>query len=179
MISTTTLVLILVLIVGLALTIWHFSVSYMFKLHMDDYAYTRGANVEEGDKVTLTCDTDHKICVYRATEICTKQDSKNFETTRYEPIDVSPGNYGDFDPKTTRDLTKFLQSRVGEDSSSYSFEYNNSWRTAKDAPPSLQCDGKKQIIATYTCIPRHHDCKQWAPKKENYNDVNSFVTWLI
>lgn len=185
MISTTTLMLILLLVVGLALAIWHFAITYRFKMHMSDYSYTRGANVEEGGKVELKCDGDHKICVYRATEICSKPNHLNFETTRYEPIDVSPGNYGDFDPKNTTDITGFLQAHVGEDSTSYTFTYNNEWRTGiikgVGTPPQLSCDGKRQLIATYTCVPRHQECKHWTPKKPNvegYNDVNSFVTWL-
>jgi len=169
MISTIEIVLLVMLTIGLGVAIWWFVVAEQYKSHLRDYSYARGANALNGQTVNLKCDSDKEICVYRATQICTRPDSKNFETTSLEPIasgdekiDGARAFYGDFNPATTIDLTqKMGHDCNGKEECQYHFEASPGWQ----APNGVACNGNTQLIATYSCIPKGTTCQAWSPTK--------------
>lgn len=169
MISTIEIVLIVLLTIGLGVGIWWFVIAEKFKTYLANYSYTRGANVVNGQTAELECDNDKEICVYRATQICTRSDENNFETSSLEPIasgvkeiDGARAFYGDFNPATTVDITEEMgKSCDGNETCEYKFEVDKAWKANK----GVACDGETQLISTYTCIPKGTECKAWSPSK--------------
>jgi len=170
MISTTEIVLLVMLVIGLGVAIWWFVVAEKFSIYLKNYSYARGANALNGQTVDLTCGDDKEICLYRATQICTRPDSKNFETSSLEPIasgdvkiDGARAFYGDFNPDTTIDLTREMGSEVnGKQKTSYTFTAAPGWK----APNGVACNGNTQLIASYSCIPKGSRCQSWSPTKD-------------
>lgn len=169
MISTTEIVLLVMLTIGLGVAIWWFVVAEKFKSYLRDYSYARGANALNGQTAQLTCGPDKEICVYRATQICTRPDSHNFETSSLEPIasgnakiDGDHAFYGDFNPATTIDLTQHVGAQAnGKEKASYAFNAAPGWK----APNGVACNGNTQLLATYACIPKGTKCQAWSPVK--------------
>jgi len=170
MITTTEIVLLVMLTIGLGVAIWWFVVAEKYKSYLRDYSYSRGANVLNGQTAQLTCGPDKEICVYRATQICTRPGNNNFETSSLEPIasgdekiDGARAFYGDFNPATTHDLTQDMGAKCnGKEKCDYPFSAASGWQ----APNGVACNGNTQLIATYACIPKGTKCQAWSPSKD-------------
>jgi len=159
MISTTEIVCMLLLAIFLGIAIWWFVVANNYKKYLDEYSYSRGANVKgSGQIVNLSCDDDKEICVYRATQICSNPTSQNFETSSTDPIDSgledSSKMYGQFNPRTTVSrLDDMSQACNGKTTCAFNFQ-------ATDFVNGMQCDPvNTQLISTYTCIPKGTTCQ--------------------
>lgn len=178
MITSVEIVLLVMLFIGVCVAIWWFVIAERFKTYLKNYSYSRGANILNGQTAKLSCDGDNEICVYRATQICTRPgsvkglDGTNFETSSLEPIAAGDKEqdgdahvaYGDFNPKTTIDLTDSMGKEVnGKTSHEYTFNVDKKWK----APNGVSCNGDAQLIAVYTCVPPGTTCKQWTPKKNS------------
>ena len=171
MITTTEIVLIVMLTIGVGVAIWWFVVAEKYKSYLGKYSYTRGANATNGNKIEFSCGGGKKICLYRATQICTRPGANNFETSSLEPIASGDSSldeganvmYGDFNPQTTIDLTKEIGNLVnGKNKAEYTFNAPTGWK----APNGVACNGNSQLIATYACIPEGGDCSSWSPLKD-------------
>lgn len=140
----------LMVLVGVA--VYWFVVSYRYKRFLDCAIYTRGANVKDGGTVALTCDSEKVISIISATQICTLPNSSNFESSNLEPIaNGTNAPYGNFDPKTTVDLTSEMKAVVdGQQKINYTFSGASGWSKA-----GLTCNGNAQLIATYECVPKN------------------------
>lgn len=171
MITTIEIVLLVMLTIGLGVAIWWFVVAEKYKSYLRDYSYTRGANVINGQTAELSCGNDKEICVYRATQICTRPDANNFETSSLDPIatgdmkiDGARAFYGDFNPQTTIDRTSHMASACnGKEKCKYPFKVPQGWQ----APNGVACNGNTQLIATYSCIPKKTKCNSWSPTKDS------------
>lgn len=172
MIGTTELTFIILLVIVLFIAIWWFAVAMNYKSHLNKSTYTRGANGNENQTIKMKCGSGKKICVYRATQICTNPDSSNFENSNLEPFSGGTQNisYGDFDPGTTVDFTsKMSQECNGKSECDYRFTPD--W-TSK----GTECNGNSQLIATYNCVADESECKPWTPsQRENFNYENEYV----
>lgn len=158
------------LTIGVGVAIWWFIVAEQYKSYLGRYSYARGANSMNGKSVNFSCEAGKKVCLYRATQICSRPDNKNFETSSLEPIasgdssiDGAHVRYGDFNPRTTVDLTQEIKARVnGKSNASYDFNIPPGWK----GPNGVQCNGDTQLIATYSCIPEGESCSSWSPSKD-------------
>ncbi|MDB4769438.1 hypothetical protein OAG24_00585 [bacterium] len=165
MISTSQLTFIILLVIVLFVAVWWFAIAMNYKSYLNKSVYTRGANGEANDNINLKCGSGKKICVYRATQICSNPDSNNFEMSNLEPIAngaESNVTYGDFDPKTTVDFT----SKMGNEcngKSECTFKFTPDWSSK-----GVECNGKSQLIATYNCVANDSDCKPWKPVTNSF-----------
>ncbi len=163
MITTTEIVLMIILVIGLGISIWWFVVAEKYRRYLKTYSYARGANALNGQTVNLECEAGKEICIYRATQICTKPDSNNFESSSLDAIasgnDGSKVKYGDFNPQTTIDLTHDMANKSnGKEKSSYTFNVHDNWT----APNGITCNGASQLLATYACVPKGVKCNTWS-----------------
>ena len=148
-ISTIEVVLVLGLGIVLLFFVWAYFTNEKYAKDMNTQSYTRGANLSGPGNVNLGCDSDSKICVYSATQICTTPDSNNFENSTTDGMTVS----GTLNPNTTTDLTSDMATTCnGQTSCTYSFTGTASF------PNGMNCSGQPHLIATYTCIPKNQSC---------------------
>jgi hypothetical protein len=153
--STFEIMLAILLTIGLGIAIWFYAVAHNYGNYINNTTYTRGANaLKEGTEVQLTCDANKKISIHKATQICTAPDSNNFEGSNLEPFasgtssDVSNVNYGDFDPATTVDMKSDMEKECNDKQKcTYKF-------VGAPFPGGVECNGNKQLIATYDCVPK-------------------------
>lgn len=168
MANTFEISLIGILIVALVGVIfWYFSAEKFSEVN-SKVSTGRGLNIDPGPgkstaMVKLTCgDDDHKICVYRANVICTGNDGKNNFENRSAPFaDGSPsqGSYGNFNKLSTLDITKDLGKIVnGKKESDYDFNPLSDYSNFKC---DLSGNGRAQLIANYSCIPKDETCKSY------------------
>lgn len=192
MISTGEIVIIIALIIILIVVLIYFYIAYNYGLTLKAFSYARGANLDvttldNNGKLTgkgtviFQCDTEHSICIERATAICTGAlrggQSGALDNTEAGPEPISGGqkgnsSYGNFDVKNTVDLTSSLVKLAnGKSSYTYNFDYTN---VGLVCPINGQCSNKAlcppynpkdnsglrpQVIATYTCVPIGQSCK--------------------
>lgn len=147
--------LILLLFFGIA--IWFYTISHNYQEKLNLFAYTRGAHAGyPGKKINMICEPGKKICIERATQICSTPDENNFEDEGTDSIssgvDGSGAYYGNFNPNTTVDLKKSMTQQCGgKESCEYTFYQS-------EFPGKMSCEGNTQLIATYTCIPENKKC---------------------
>ena len=141
--------LVMFLGIGVLISMWYFGVAEKYRRYLKRSAYGRGANaLKSGDTLNLSCRPGEKICVYRATQICTDPDTKNYENPQTDPIASGLGSdsYGNYNSSTTVDMTKDLSDKCnGEQTCSYKF-------ASKPYPNGMKCGGKSQLLSNYTCI---------------------------
>jgi len=173
--TTGEIVVLVFLIIIVAIIIWYFAIAYMFGQTLNNFSYTRGANLDTKDKnkgaVKMTCEQGNEICTWKATAICSGAISgaSNSEGGP-EPIsngDADNSAYGQFDVYNTIDLTKDMSSKAnGKQNYTYNFDVTN--RTFGKSPNAKTCPmnydtktgagQRPQLIATYTCIPKGTKC---------------------
>lgn len=169
--TTGEIVVLVFLIIIVAIIIWYFAIAYMFEQTLNNFSYTRGANLDTKDKnkgvVKMTCEQGNEICTWKATAICSGAISaaSNSEGGP-EPIsngDTGNSAYGQFDVNNTIDLTKDMSSKAnGKQNYTYNFDVTNRNFGGKTCP--LNYDTKTgagqrpQLIATYACIPKGTKC---------------------
>lgn len=146
--------------------LWIFVISMQRKNFLDTYAYTRGANSwTDNTTVNLVCDSSKEICMFRATQVCSGNNSvesggANYEYSKTDPFSSGTENttvqYGDFDPNTTVDLTTDMEKECnGNPTCAYKF-------SASSNPfPFGTCSLNSQLISTYTCIPKGGTCQDY------------------
>ena len=194
MISTSEIVIIVFLVVLLALAIWWFAVSYKYGKTLDNFSYTRGANLDTGiigdgktgmGQVTMSCELGSEICVYKADAICTGA-INSMSNVEGGPEPISNGknsDYGDFDPTTTINLTHDI-SNLANGKQTYTYDFNATRASFNGKLcPYNQYDQKTgsgqrpQLIATYTCIPKGTKCtsspKPVPPQSDNFQVGNN------
>lgn len=151
MISEFELIAIFLLIIVLGILVWFYFIGNKRSTNLNNWRYTRGANLVEGtnkNQVQLTCDSNHVIFVDKAHQICTSPDANNFESTNLEYSSTNSNNYGNFPSNTTVDLTIPMRNECnGKTSYTYTF-------TPSPYPNGVACNGTNHLIATYTCIPK-------------------------
>lgn len=166
MISTSEIVILVFFILILVISVWWFLVAYRYGRTLKIFSYTRGANVDLGDKtskkIDLNCGEDREICVWRSTAICTGQSETNHEIAAIDPISAGSSKdskeYGAYNPSSTIDLSGEMASVLnGKPSGSYTFDSSKlNW------PSGFTCDTSKgvrpQLVSTYTCIPKGQKC---------------------
>lgn len=143
--STTEIVLVLLLGVGLIIAIIVYITSHKQTSVISSQPYARGANASKAGNVLLTCDAGSVINVHdgAAILVCHDPTSDNFENPATDPFltDGTPN------PQTTVDLSKSLQDACnGKMQCTYSF-------TGIDDNFVCGTTGTPQLIATYTCNP--------------------------
>jgi len=174
--SAGEIVMLVFLLIIVALVIWYFVVAYQYGQKLNNFSYTRGANLDTKDKnkgvVNLTCEQGSEICVWNATAICSgaKNSVSNTEGGP-EPIsNGADGNsaYGKFDINNTIDLTKDMLTKAnGNQSYSYNFDVTNRNFGTKTCPMNYDVKNgsgqRPQLIATYSCIPKGTKCVSSVP----------------
>ena len=140
--TTTEIVLVLLLGVGLIIAIWVYAVSHKENAVVSAHKYTRGANLSKAGSVLLTCDPGTVISWTTATMVCHDPTSDNFENPTTDPwlTDGTPN------PATTVDLKDDIKKCEGQTQCTYDFKGTND---------NFVCgpNGTAQLIATYTCSP--------------------------
>lgn len=181
-ISAGEIVVIVTLFAALAIAIWWFYISYKYRQTLNVSSYTKGANLDTGTfgqgnsgvgVVSLSCEEDREICVWKATAICTGALSPN-SNTENGPEPISGGGstpYGDFDPMNTVDLTADMSKLNGQQQGFYTFNNENYLRFNGNKCPltydqSTGSGTRPQLIATYTCIPSGTTCVSSKGKKK-------------
>jgi len=157
---------VLVLLFILAYAIWFYVMQLNRKKFMDSYIYSRGANAwKDKSNINLSCGEGREICVFRATQICSGNDDSgfNFEIPSTDPISSGEDDgvfYGDFNPKTTLDLTPNLKEECnGKNQCTYVLD---SSVTPFPFEPNEKCDPNNvQLLATYSCVPKGGICKDY------------------
>ncbi len=149
-VSTTEVVFVILLGVGLLIAIWFFFVERNKRNNLTTQTYTRGVNLAGPGNVLLTCDSDSQICITRATQVCTSPSTANFESS---PLDAMTKT-GDFDSSKIADLTSDdLGTQCnGKETCTYTFT------GTKPFPNDAQCTGQTHLIGTYTCIAKGATC---------------------
>ena len=167
-VSTFEIVALILLGIAVAVALWWYIVAEKYSNYMDSTSYARGANASSTDKtLNLSCGKGKKICVYRATQICTAPNPNNWETSTLEPIagtNTADAQWGAFDPVTTVDLTGQMGAACNGSS-------DCQWKKgAPDPYPGGRAcldengnPGTSQIISTYTCIPEGEECQAYTP----------------
>lgn len=173
--TTGEIVVLVFLIIIVAIVIWYFAIAYMFGQTLNNFSYTRGANLDTKDKnkgvVKMTCEQGNEICTWKATAICSGAESAA-SNSEGGPEPISNGDsgnsaYGQFDVNNTIDLTTDMSTKAnGKQNYTYNFDVTN--RTfgkspnAKTCPmnydPTTGAGQRPQLIATYTCIPKGTKC---------------------
>jgi hypothetical protein len=174
MLETYQIVILVFLIVVLVIASWWFAVAYRHGTTLNDFSYTRGANLDTGTvgngntgigEVDLKCGPGTEICVYKATGICSGalNATTNVEGG-IEPISADSATYGNFDPNTTIDLTADL-SKLANGQQTYNYNFNASQAVfgGKVCPfgnynQKNNIGPRPQFISTYTCIPKGSSC---------------------
>lgn len=142
-ISTTEVVFVLLLGVGLLVMIWIWYASHSQRSQLSTQAYTRGVNAASPKTVGLACDANSVISIDRATQVCSNPDAKNIERSMLDPMTKT----GDFDPNRIADLTSDMGGVCnGKQTCLYTFT------GAEPFPNGVACDGTPQLIGTYTCV---------------------------
>ena len=162
-VSTSEVYIILILIILLAVAIWMYVVSLQRKKFLDTYKYARGSNAWQDNSVmNLSCGADREICIFRATQVCSGSDSNNFEVKATDPIASgldAPDFYGDFNSKTTVDLTSAMSKKCNnQETCSYTFKASDN-----PFPNGMVCNApaNSQLISSYTCIPTGSKCNNY------------------
>lgn len=141
--STTEVVLVLLLGVGLIIAIWVYIDSNRETSSISSQPYARGANLNAPGKVLLTCDAGSVISATNANMVCHNPSAKNFENPTTDPFLKN----GQFDPTTTIDLLSDVQSQCDKKQQcTYTFSGTADNFVCGDG-------GTPQLIATYTCVP--------------------------
>lgn len=154
MISTFSLFLIITLIFAIIAIAIAYFISLSHSSKINNFARSRGVNMNANETKKLQCENGRVICVYRATEVCTS--GQQFETPSTDPMsDGSPGTgtYGNFNPNTTISKTSELKNMCnGKTSCEYTFTPSS---------PSSPCAGNSQLIGTYACLVPGSDCQSY------------------
>jgi hypothetical protein len=164
------------LITTAGVIIWYFAVAYKYKQTLNNFSYTRGANLDTLDKnkgaVDLTCESGAEICVWRANAICTGAINSQ-SNTEGGPEPISNGlngnsAYGNFDINNTIDLTADMAGKAnGKQSFTYNFDVTNKNFGGKMCPNTYNtktgAGQRPQLIATYACIPKGSKCQSSKP----------------
>lgn len=176
MISLFELITLFVLLTILIIIGWLYYIEYKRGDKLTDWRYTRGANLIEGtnnNQIQLLCDEDHVICVDKATQICSNPDTNNFESTNLDYSSTGISDYGNFNPFTTASLTQNMKQNCdGKSNCTYTF-------TPLAYPNGVTCNGKNQLISTYTCVPKDSaTCySAIATKVPNYWEQNNYFLY--
>ena len=169
--TTGEIVVLIFLIIIVAIIIWYFAVAYQFGQTLNNFSYTRGANLDTKDKnkgtVKLTCEQGNEICVWKATAICSGAIS-SASNSEGGPEPISNGGsgnsaYGQFDVNDTIDLTKDMSGKAnGKQNYTYNFDVTNRSFGKSTCPMNYDtktgAGQRPQLIATYTCIPKGTKC---------------------
>lgn len=142
-VSTTEVVLILIFGLGLIVVLWMYYVSHKHKQFISTQSYTRGANRAGTGIVSLVCDDNSEICVYDASQICTKPDGSNFESGG---LDAMTSN-GNLNPRN-------IVSRTNEMASACNGKTQCTWNFTASTFPAGPCGGDSHLISTYTCVAK-------------------------
>lgn len=164
-ISTSEVVFVLLLAVGLIAAIWVYIVTSKHTKNISSDPYSRGANAHGPSTVNLVCDDNSQICVYNAVQVCTNPNQSNFEDSIVDGMTKQ----GSFDPTTTADLTQdMINACNGKSTCAYTFTGDKPFGyVAGDTtiiPSSTTCSsatggaGVSQLISTYTCAPKGKSC---------------------
>ena len=168
MASTLEISLVGILIILLVAVIFWYLSAERFSNGNLKLSTGRGLNIDPGPgnstaSVKLECNSDdHKICVYRANAICTGNNGKDNFENRSDPFSdgsQSQGSYGNFNKLSTVDMTKDMGKLVNDKKESdYFFNPLSDY-------PEFKCDlsgnGRVQLIANYSCIPKDETCKSY------------------
>jgi len=172
------IVILVFLLIIVALVIWYFAIAFMYGQKLNNFSYTRGANLDTKDKnkgtVNMSCEQGAEICVWKATAICSGPNSSSNTELGPEPISNGlNGNsaYGQFDVNNTIDLTKDMATKAdGKQNYSYNFDVTNrnfGGSGGKACPmnydPKTGAGQRPQLIATYSCIPPGTKCVSSIP----------------
>lgn len=152
MISTFTLFVILLLIFAVVTVVIIYLISRSHSSRVNNFARSRGLNMVDGQTKTLKCENGRKICVYRATEICTSR--SKFEDVSTDPISdgLNGSVYGSFDPNTTVSRTSDVKNMCnGKESCDFTFR----------ASGQILCGGQTQLIGTYSCMAPGSECSSY------------------
>ncbi len=174
MIGTIEVFVILGLLVLLGVGTWALFFFRKQTNALREFKYARGANGEDGEDIPLKCGKGKAICIYRATQTCTAVTPNGFEGSSLDPIsngldgDVS---YGDFNPKTTVDLTKKMGKECNGNTECL-YKFRKDWSSKP-----VDCNGVTQLIATYVCISdedyKDGKCESWSPKPGSVDPIVS------
>lgn len=175
--STTAIVVTTVLISVAGIAIWYFAVAYKYGQTLNNFSYTRGANLDTLDKnkgvVNMQCESGAEICVWRANAICSGPLRGSASNTEGGPEPISNGlngnaAYGDFDVNNTIDLTTDMSTQAnGKQNYQYNFDVTNKNFGGKTCPMNYDVKSgtgsRPQLIATYACIPKGSKCQSSKP----------------
>lgn len=161
----------------IGITVWYFVVAYKYKQTLNNFSYTRGANLDTKDKnkgtVNLKCESGAEICVWKATAICTGPLRGAASNSEGGPEPISNGlngnsAYGDFDINNTIDLTADMAGQAnGKQSYTYNFDTTKKNFGGNLCPMNYDTKSgtgvRPQLISTYTCIPKGTKCQSSKP----------------
>jgi len=168
MIYTFDFVGFVLLFIGVGVAIWYFVIAWRYRNAINKAVYVRGANVAGSNKkASLQCGSGKKICMNKATIICSVPQPhsstwtdptfpSNFETPQTDPIASGlDGNakYGEYNPKTTSNiLDKMKKECNGKNECVYDF-------SADPFPNGIVCKAENtQLISTYYCVDEGDAC---------------------
>lgn len=171
MLSAGEIALYATIIIVVVIVIWYFAVAFGYSRTLDNFSYTRGANLDTGESgkgsVNMNCENGDEICVWQATGICSGaiNAENNFEGGP-EPFSdgLKPGmSYGQFDINNTIDLTKDMSDLAnGKQAYTYDCDLTLKKFGGKVCPNNYNsktgAGQRPQLISTYTCIPKGSKC---------------------
>lgn len=150
MLNTFEIFCILILIISIGIGIYFFYSQKKYENYLNTSSFARGCNMVANETKTLTCGNNHVISIESARQICTGQDSSNFDMGSNNDLE-SMLKTGRFNPETTVNFKKTLgKSCNGKSKCNFTFN-------PEDFPNGKMCSASGSeihLIGTYLCVPK-------------------------